>query len=158
MLGASGTVAAPVRPESGLPHERIGSGGASLPAVDQGSWIGFNVGDDPQARASRAEVMRNFFEAGGRLIDSSPMCGSSQPVIGAGQLRFAGITTSHGRRHPSRTCVLLSVLPAARCAVTGATAWAPGAPHWWTMPTAALRVCTVGGWHALRRAAVPGAS
>ncbi len=49
-----------------------------------GSWITFNVGNDPQARASCAEVMRAFFAAGGRMIDSSPMYGSSQPVIGEG--------------------------------------------------------------------------
>ncbi len=55
-----------------------------LPAVGLGSWITFNVGYDEVARASCAEVMRNFFEAGGRLIDSSPMYGSSQATIGYG--------------------------------------------------------------------------
>ena len=55
-----------------------------LPAVGLGSWITFNVGYDDAARASCAEVMRNFFEAGGRLIDSSPMYGSSQATIGYG--------------------------------------------------------------------------
>jgi diketogulonate reductase-like aldo/keto reductase len=55
-----------------------------LPAVGLGSWITFNVGYDDVARASCAEVMRNFFEAGGRLIDSSPMYGSSQATIGYG--------------------------------------------------------------------------
>jgi diketogulonate reductase-like aldo/keto reductase len=56
----------------------------TLPLVGLGSWITFNVGDDPVARDSCAEVMRAFFEAGGRLIDSSPMYGSSQEVIGYG--------------------------------------------------------------------------
>ena len=55
-----------------------------LPAVGLGSWITFNVGYDDVARASCAEVMRNFFETGGRLIDSSPMYGSSQATIGYG--------------------------------------------------------------------------
>jgi diketogulonate reductase-like aldo/keto reductase len=58
--------------------------GETLPLVGLGSWITFNVGDDPVARDSCAEVMRAFFEAGGRLIDSSPMYGSSQEVIGYG--------------------------------------------------------------------------
>ena len=49
-----------------------------------GSWITFNVGDDPVARAECVEVMRAFFANGGRLIDSSPMYGSSQSVIGNG--------------------------------------------------------------------------
>jgi len=60
----------------------IPSTGERLPAVGLGSWITFNVGYDEVARASCAEVMRNFFAAGGRLIDSSPMYGSSQAVIG----------------------------------------------------------------------------
>lgn len=55
-----------------------------LPVVGLGSWITFNVGDDPQGRAASTAVMRAFFAAGGRLIDSSPMYGSSQPVIGQG--------------------------------------------------------------------------
>ena len=62
----------------------IPSSGEVLPLVGLGSWITFNVGDDRVARDARAEVMRNFFLAGGRLIDSSPMYGSSQDVIGYG--------------------------------------------------------------------------
>jgi diketogulonate reductase-like aldo/keto reductase len=59
-----------------------------IPSSGLGSWITFNVGDDAQARASCTEVMRQFFLAGGRMIDSSPMYGSSQPVIGAGLARL----------------------------------------------------------------------
>jgi diketogulonate reductase-like aldo/keto reductase len=62
----------------------IPSTGERLPVVGLGSWITFNVGDDPVARDSCAEVMRAFFHDGGRLIDSSPMYGSSQEVIGYG--------------------------------------------------------------------------
>jgi diketogulonate reductase-like aldo/keto reductase len=62
----------------------IPSSGESLPLVGLGSWITFNVGNDTAARDSCAEVMRGFFQAGGRLIDSSPMYGSSQQVIGYG--------------------------------------------------------------------------
>jgi diketogulonate reductase-like aldo/keto reductase len=62
----------------------IPSSGEAIPVVGFGSWITFNVGDDPVARDDRTEVMRAFFEAGGRLIDSSPMYGSAQPVIGYG--------------------------------------------------------------------------
>ena len=39
-------------------------------------------GNDRAARDACAEVVRAFFAAGGRLIDSSPMYGSSQPIIG----------------------------------------------------------------------------
>lgn len=58
--------------------------GENLPVIGLGSWITFNVGDDPELRDECAAVMEAFFEVGGRLIDSSPMYGSSQEVIGYG--------------------------------------------------------------------------
>ncbi|NNG25132.1 aldo/keto reductase [Telluria aromaticivorans] len=60
----------------------IPSSGELLPVVGLGSWITFNVGRDPAARADCLDVMRQFFANGGRLIDSSPMYGSAQDVIG----------------------------------------------------------------------------
>lgn len=140
----------------------IPKSGASIPAIGMGSWLTFDVGEDERLRAERCEVLRTFFEHGGRLIDSSPMYGSSEAVIGhcleqlnaepfaatkvwtygrrigidqmehsrrlwgvkgfdlmqvhnlldwrshletlkamkaQGQIRYIGITTSHGRRH-----------------------------------------------------------
>jgi diketogulonate reductase-like aldo/keto reductase len=62
----------------------VPSSGEMLPAVGLGTWITFNVGDDPVLRDECAEVIAAFFAAGGRMIDSSPMYGSSQPVIGYG--------------------------------------------------------------------------
>jgi diketogulonate reductase-like aldo/keto reductase len=62
----------------------IPSSGEAIPAVGLGTWITFNVGDDPVLRDECADVMAAFFEAGGSVIDSSPMYGSSQPVIGYG--------------------------------------------------------------------------
>ena len=62
----------------------VPSTGEKVPLVGLGSWITFNVGDDIAGRDSCAEVMRAFFHEGGRLIDSSPMYGSSQEVIGYG--------------------------------------------------------------------------
>lgn len=150
---------------AGITGDRvIPSSGERLPPIGLGSWITFNVGNDREAQQSCTEVMRAFLEAGGRLVDSSPMYGSSQPTIGhalerigmprslfsaekvwvgdgargaqqieasrsfwgvprfdlmqvhnllawqqhlprlfamkaAGELRYVGITTSHGRRH-----------------------------------------------------------
>jgi len=88
----------------------IPSSGEAIPLVGLGSWITFNVGNDPPARASCAQVMRAFFAAGGRMIDSSPMYGSSQGVIGDG-LKKLGATnvfsadkvwTSSGSRGPAQ--------------------------------------------------------
>jgi diketogulonate reductase-like aldo/keto reductase len=63
---------------------RIPSTGEIIPIVGLGTWITFNVGDDPGLKDACADVMASFFEAGGRMIDSSPMYGSSQPVVGHG--------------------------------------------------------------------------
>ena len=151
----------------------IPSSGEAIPLVGLGSWITFNVGNDRVARDASAAVIRNFFQAGGRLIDSSPMYGSAQEVIGyalgklgrpadlfaadkvwisdgdagraqievsrrhwgiprfdllqvhnlvswqahlptlfamkaANQLRYVGITTSHGRRHDDMERIMAS--------------------------------------------------
>ena len=76
------TLPAGSQPAPGLLTRRIPSSGELVPVIGLGSWITFNVGNDPVARARCAGVMRHFFDAGGRMIDSSPMYGSSQPVIG----------------------------------------------------------------------------
>jgi diketogulonate reductase-like aldo/keto reductase len=62
----------------------VPSSGEQLPLVGLGSWRTFNVGNDPEARDACAAVMRAFFAGGGRMIDSSPMYGSSQDTIGYG--------------------------------------------------------------------------
>ena len=145
-------------------EKRIPSSGERIPPIGMGTWITFNVGRDEQARQARLKVLREFFLAGGGMVDSSPMYGSAQEVMGdlltrldrpkelfsatkvwtnsaaggreqiedarqlwgidrfdlyqvhnllnweahlphlqalkrAGQLRYVGITTSHGRRH-----------------------------------------------------------
>lgn len=85
VFGASLVTAWPTRaatPASGVITRRIPSSGEALPVVGLGTWITFNVGNDPRARDACAEVVRAFFDTGGRLIDSSPMYGSSQPTIG----------------------------------------------------------------------------
>lgn len=58
--------------------------GERLPAIGMGTWRTFNVGADPMLRDARTEVLRAFFEHGGGMIDSSPMYGSSQAVVGYG--------------------------------------------------------------------------
>jgi diketogulonate reductase-like aldo/keto reductase len=90
---AAGAAAALVRPLSSLAQtdlltKPIPSSGERIPVVGLGSWITFNVGNDPELREECTQVMRAFFAAGGRLIDSSPMYGSSQAVIGHGLARL----------------------------------------------------------------------
>jgi diketogulonate reductase-like aldo/keto reductase len=82
--GALLTRFASAAPPQPILTRSVRSTGEILPVIGLGSWITFNVGDDPVARAACTEVMRQFFVLQGRLIDSSPMYGSSQQVIGSG--------------------------------------------------------------------------
>jgi diketogulonate reductase-like aldo/keto reductase len=71
-------------------HTRaIPSTGERLPVIGLGTWITFDVGDAAASRAALLPVMRDFVAAGGRAVDSSPMYGSSEAVVGdlAEQLR-----------------------------------------------------------------------
>ena len=83
---AQGVAPAGAAPAAPVPApvltRRIPASGEAIPVVGLGTWITFNVGNAPRARDACAEVVRAFFAQGGRLIDSSPMYGSSQPVIG----------------------------------------------------------------------------
>jgi diketogulonate reductase-like aldo/keto reductase len=69
-------------PSPGVLTRTIPATGESLPAIGMGSWITFNVGDDETLRRQRLEVLRTLFQMGGTLVDSSPMYGSSEEVIG----------------------------------------------------------------------------
>ena len=53
-----------------------------LPVVGLGTWQTFDVGPDRAALDQRTEVLRVLFEAGGTAIDSSPMYGRAEEVVG----------------------------------------------------------------------------
>lgn len=57
-------------------------GGASLPVVGMGTWLTFDVADDYEAVRKRGEVLRRFLAAGGGMIDSSPMYGRAEWLLG----------------------------------------------------------------------------
>lgn len=74
---------APLRAAVGRPVLRaIPKSGQQIPAIGMGTWITFNVGGNARLRNARAGVLKAFFDAGGAVIDSSPMYGSSEDVIG----------------------------------------------------------------------------
>lgn len=61
----------------------IPGSGERLPVIGLGTWITFDVGTLFGERERRCEVLQAFFERGGSLVDSSPMYGRSEEVIGA---------------------------------------------------------------------------
>lgn len=60
----------------------IPSTGEAMPVIGLGTWQVFDVGPDPQARAPLREVVRLLGDAGGRIIDTSPMYGRAEEVTG----------------------------------------------------------------------------
>ena len=60
----------------------IPSTGEQVPVIGMGSWMTFNVGEDKELRDQRLQVLQTFFDRGGAVIDSSPMYGTSEEVIG----------------------------------------------------------------------------
>jgi diketogulonate reductase-like aldo/keto reductase len=89
-LRAAGAIglAAALRPGSAMAQEaplnlrRIPSTGETLPVIGMGSWLTFHVFNDAVALAVRREILREFFARGGALLDSSPMYGRSEAVLG----------------------------------------------------------------------------
>ena len=63
-------------------RRRLGRPGDTVPVIGLGTWLTFDVGEDPDEVALRREVLRRFFAAGGGLIDSSPMYGRAEQLLG----------------------------------------------------------------------------
>jgi diketogulonate reductase-like aldo/keto reductase len=143
----------------------IPSSGEQIPAIGMGTWLTFNVPTSGPIFEARLKVLREFFRLGGGMVDSSPMYGNAEAVLGSclqrldvgeglfsatkvwsvgaeqgrqqfvnsfklwsqkqfdlqqvhnllnwqahlkmlqeakqdGRIRYIGVTTSHGRRHP----------------------------------------------------------
>jgi len=69
--------------ETGQHRRVIPSSGESLPVIGMGSWLTFGI--DPQDAAAlrqRQQVLAEFLKRGGGLLDSSPMYGQAEAVIG----------------------------------------------------------------------------
>lgn len=85
---AAGGIAARVGPGLAVAQpapilkKAIPASGEPIPVIGMGSWITFNVGASRKLRDARVKVLQAFFNKGGGMIDSSPMYGSSEEVIG----------------------------------------------------------------------------
>ncbi|MBZ0144728.1 MAG: aldo/keto reductase [Rhodocyclaceae bacterium] len=60
----------------------IPSSGERIPVIGVGSWLTFDSGASAGALDRLQPVLQTFFDNGGRLIDSSPMYGTAERVIG----------------------------------------------------------------------------
>jgi len=53
-----------------------------MPVIGLGTWRAFDVGTDETTRLPLREVLQILLDAGGRIIDSSPMYGRAEAVTG----------------------------------------------------------------------------
>ena len=63
---------------AGMRTRPIPRSSEELPVIGMGTWRTF----DTSERAALVQVVRTLFEAGGRVIDSSPMYGRSETTVG----------------------------------------------------------------------------
>jgi diketogulonate reductase-like aldo/keto reductase len=71
----------------------IPSSGEKLPVIGLGTWQVFDVGPGRTERAPLEEVVSRFVTLGGRVVDSSPMYGRAEQVIGEISTKL-GLTSS----------------------------------------------------------------
>jgi diketogulonate reductase-like aldo/keto reductase len=56
--------------------------GEQLPVIGLGTWLTFDIGRGAFDLTRRRRVLQTFYAGGGRLIDSSPMYGRAEAVVG----------------------------------------------------------------------------
>ena len=71
------------RPATDIRTRPLPSSGEPLPCVGLGTWRQFDVGPNAtEKRAALKEVLRRLVDLGGSVIDSSPMYGRAEQVVG----------------------------------------------------------------------------
>ena len=66
----------------GLLQRAVPSSGEKLPIIGLGTWQVFDVGSSAAEREPLEQVLARFVGLGGRIVDSSPMYGHAEEVIG----------------------------------------------------------------------------
>jgi diketogulonate reductase-like aldo/keto reductase len=74
------TAPTPAPPKVTMNTRPIPRTNEAIPMVGLGTWQAFDV--DAAGRAPLVEVVKQFLAAGGRVIDSSPMYGRAEAVVG----------------------------------------------------------------------------
>ena len=69
-------------PSGSMISRPIPKGGELLPMIGLGTWQTFDVGNDQAALENLVAVLQLFFDGGGKAIDSSPMYGRAEAVVG----------------------------------------------------------------------------
>jgi diketogulonate reductase-like aldo/keto reductase len=65
-----------------IARRAIPASGEPIPVIGLGTWQAFDVGSAESARAPLGEVLTRFVGSGGTVVDSSPMYGRAEAVVG----------------------------------------------------------------------------
>jgi diketogulonate reductase-like aldo/keto reductase len=88
LLGAAALAAVPVpalavaSAADGLVARPVARGLEPVPVIGMGTWLTFDIGASGAELARRRQVLQAFQAGGGTLIDSSPMYGRAEAVVG----------------------------------------------------------------------------
>lgn len=94
----------------GILKRNIHSTGEKLPVVGLGTWQTFDVSTSQEQREPLKEVLKTLLQKGGAVVDSSPMYGRSEEVVGSlstelkvnDKLFIATKVWTHGKDHGIR--------------------------------------------------------
>ncbi|MBE0598289.1 MAG: aldo/keto reductase [Desulfuromonadales bacterium] len=81
-LSPRGVRAAAAPAAKGVLRKAIPATGETLPVIGLGTSRTFDIGGDQSTLSTFAELLQVFFDHGGELIDSSPMYGEAERVVG----------------------------------------------------------------------------
>jgi len=82
MLAAGGGEPASAASAGAIVTRAIPKSGEALPIIGLGTWQTFDVGGDADVLKQRRQVLATLFDAGGKVVDSSPMYGRAEAVVG----------------------------------------------------------------------------
>jgi aryl-alcohol dehydrogenase-like predicted oxidoreductase len=81
-LAAAGVMTRAFAADAPLETRRIPKSGEAIPVVGLGTWQVFDVAGNATGMAEARDALARFVALGGRVVDSSPMYGSSETVLG----------------------------------------------------------------------------
>jgi diketogulonate reductase-like aldo/keto reductase len=81
-LMAAAAAAGPGRAGAAMIQRAIPSSKETLPAIGLGTWRTFDVGESAAKRGPLKDVLERFAGLSGRVLDSSPMYGAAETVLG----------------------------------------------------------------------------
>ena len=74
----------PVKPAGGsMGTRKVPRTGESIPVIGLGTWERFDVALDDGTRKRLGGVLKTFQDGGGRVVDTSPMYGRAEEVVGS---------------------------------------------------------------------------